>query len=174
MSFTGKKYKQISKTRKVKCRVKTCQIILYENSYPDHLKRLHPNENPHDRRTYGQKQLFAFCSQPDNNRNRNQCEDDECEETEKGEGLETELEKSDDMEVGQSDENQPQKGQGDFRRVEKPTSTCRSRSPHGLGVTRNVYRATLDECTLSSEEDSDIKEERDIKQMYEQEFRDEL
>ena len=91
-------------TRKVKCRVETCQIILNENSYPDHLKRLHPNENPHDRRTYGQKQLFALCSQPDINRKRNQCEDEECEETEKGEGLETELEKSDDMEVGQSDD----------------------------------------------------------------------
>ena len=103
MSSSSIKYKQISKTRKVKCRVKTCQIILNENSYPDHLKRLHPNENPHDRRTYGQKQLFAFCSQPDINRNRNQCEDEECEETEKGEGLETELEKRDDMEVGQSD-----------------------------------------------------------------------
>ena len=166
MSFTGKKYKQISKTRKVKCRVKTCQIILNKNSYPDYLKKQHPNENPQDRRTYGQKQLFSFCQGPlpspasscrsdeihnrpsdeiesgqDDKIDRNQSE--ECEETEKGEGLETELEKSNDMEVGHSDENQPQIG--DFRWVGKPR--CRSRSPHGIGVTRNVYRATLDECT---------------------------
>ena len=119
MSFTSKKYKQISKTRKVKCRVETCQIILNENSYPDHLKKQHPNENPHDRRTYGQKQLFSFCQGPlppspasscrsdeihnrpsdeiesrqDEEINRNQCE--EWEETEKGQSLETELEKSD-------------------------------------------------------------------------------
>ena len=53
--MTGKRFNNIGKTVKVSCRV--CRIAINGQSYYDHLKAKHPEENPKDRSTYGQKRL---------------------------------------------------------------------------------------------------------------------
>ena len=54
-TMTGKRFNNIGKTVKVSCRV--CRIAINGQSYYDHLKAKHPEENPKDRSTYGQKRL---------------------------------------------------------------------------------------------------------------------
>ena len=56
----AKKYKSKSKIRKITCRVKTCRLVMNEQSYKDHLEMVHLSEDSKDRREYRMPKLSTF------------------------------------------------------------------------------------------------------------------
>ena len=50
-------HKSVSKSLKIRCRVKTCNEEVSMQSYERHLKRFHPAEDPKDLGTSGQTKL---------------------------------------------------------------------------------------------------------------------
>ena len=57
MSEQGRKRQRSGELRRVRCRV--CREELNFQSYSDHIKALHPEEDPRDRREFGQAKLFG-------------------------------------------------------------------------------------------------------------------
>ena len=57
MSEQGRKQQRSGELRRVRCRV--CREELKFQSYSDHIKAVHPEEDPRDRREFGQAKLFG-------------------------------------------------------------------------------------------------------------------
>ena len=50
----------ISTTVKIKCRDRTCKLVLMRKNYKDHLIKTHPREDPHDLTPFGQNRISDF------------------------------------------------------------------------------------------------------------------